>query len=56
MRDEAVDITLFDMSSASGALHPVMDTMDKIIEYFVSMNFSIETGPLVEDDFHNLRH
>ncbi len=53
MREEAVDISLFSATPLSGALHPVMDTMDKIIDYFVGMNFSIETGPLVEDDFHN---
>ena len=53
MKEEAVDISLFNSSPLSGALHPVMDTMDKIIDYFVGMNFSIETGPLVEDDFHN---
>jgi len=34
-------------------LHPVMETMDRIVEYFSSMNFSVETGPMVEDDFHN---
>jgi len=53
MKKDGVDVTLFNSVSESGALHPVMDTMDKIIEYFVSMNFSIEEGPLVEDDFHN---
>ena len=53
MRKSSVDVTLFNQESSAGALHPVMDTMDKIIEYFVSMNFSIEEGPLVEDDFHN---
>lgn len=53
MKKSSVDVTLFNQESLAGALHPVMDTMDKIIEYFVSMNFSIEEGPLVEDDFHN---
>lgn len=53
MQKNSVDVTLFNQESSAGALHPVMDTMDKIIEYFVSMNFSIEEGPLVEDDFHN---
>ena len=53
MKKDGVDVTLFNSVSESGALHPVMDTMDKIIEYFVAMNFSIEEGPLVEDDFHN---
>jgi len=53
MKNSSVDVTLFNQESSAGALHPVMDTMDKIIEYFISMNFSIEEGPLVEDDFHN---
>jgi len=53
MKQDGVDVSLFNSTSEAGALHPVMDTMDKIIEYFVGMNFSIEEGPLVEDDFHN---
>ncbi|QQF52021.1 phenylalanine--tRNA ligase subunit alpha [Campylobacter fetus subsp. venerealis] len=53
MRASAVDITLFNEPLNTGALHPVMDTMDRIIEYFVAQNFSIENGPLIEDDFHN---
>lgn len=53
MQKDAVDVTLFNEPVASGALHPVMDVMDRIIEYFVSQNFSLETGPLIEDDFHN---
>jgi len=53
MRESAVDVSLFDSHNEVGSLHPVSQTMDKIIEYFVSMNFSISEGPLIEDDFHN---
>jgi len=53
MQAEAVDVSLYSPKQKTGALHPVMDVMDKIIEYFVAQNFSVETGPLVEDDFHN---
>lgn len=53
MKKDAVDISLFNEPLNVGSLHPVMATMDKIIEYFVAQNFSIETGPLIEDDFHN---
>ena len=53
MQRDGVDVTLFNPVTEAGALHPVMETMEKIVEYFVSMNFSIEEGPLVEDDFHN---
>ena len=53
MRAEALDVTLFSTHSQNGALHPVTATMDKIVDYFVSMNFSVATGPMIEDDFHN---
>jgi len=53
MRAEAIDVTLFSTSCDSGALHPVMQTMDRIVEYFSSMNFTVKTGTMVEDDFNN---
>ena len=53
MKNEATDVTLFNENVSCGALHPVMETMDKIIDYFISQNFSVESGPLIEDDFHN---
>ncbi len=53
MREEAVDVTLYSPLKVSGALHPVNETMNRMIDYFVSMNFTIEDGPFIEDDFHN---
>ena len=53
MKKEACDVTMFSERTNKGALHPVMETMDRIIEYFLAQNFSIEDGPLIEDDFHN---
>jgi len=53
MRAEAIDMSIYSHIGHNGALHPVMETMDKIIDYFTSMNFAVETGPMVEDDFHN---
>jgi len=53
MQKEGVDVTLFDAACESGALHPVQATMDKIIDYFLNMNYEIQEGPLVEDEFHN---
>ena len=50
---EKLDSTLFSHIAPSGAVHPVMETMDEIIDYFNSMNFEMHTGPMVEDDFHN---
>ncbi|TNH34089.1 phenylalanine--tRNA ligase subunit alpha [Campylobacter helveticus] len=53
MQKEALNFSYFDENAKKGALHPVLSTMDKIIEYFVALNFSVEKGPLIEDDFHN---
>jgi phenylalanyl-tRNA synthetase alpha chain len=53
LKRDALDVSLYSKGANIGALHPVMDTMDKITEYFASLNFSVEDGPLVEDDFHN---
>jgi len=52
LKQEKIDVTLFNPQK-SGAIHPVTDTMNKIIEFFTNLNFSVESGPLVEDDFHN---
>jgi len=53
MKAESIDVSLFSAKSQRGALHPVMETMDKIVEYFSSMNFAVKTGGMIEDDFHN---
>ncbi len=53
LKSEAIDVSLYGNLDQKGAYHPVMATMDKIIDYFVALNFSIEDGPKVEDDFHN---
>ncbi len=53
LQEEKLDLSLYAPRDLKGALHPVKATLDTIIEYFVALNYAIETGPLVEDDFHN---
>ena len=53
MQAEAIDVSMFSVQNEVGSLHPVMETMDKIIEYFCAMNFSVKTGNMIEDDFNN---
>ncbi len=53
MKAEGIDVSLFSTTSQAGALHPVMETMDRIVEYFSSLNFAVKTGAMVEDDFNN---
>ncbi len=53
MKKEAIDVTLFDGKSESGALHPIFSMIDKSVDFFISMGFSIEEGPLIEEEFYN---
>jgi phenylalanyl-tRNA synthetase alpha chain len=53
LQKEKIDVSLYSNTSEVGALHPITITMDKIIDFFTKLNFSVETGPLIEDDFHN---
>ncbi len=53
MLSEKIDISLLSTSSEAGGYHPVVETMNRIIEYFQKLNFSVEEGRMVEDDFHN---
>jgi len=53
LQSEAIDVSLFGYEQTSGANHPLNITMNKIIDYFATLNFAIESGPLVENDFTN---
>lgn len=53
LENEKIDVTRFNNELSSGSTHPVVETMDRIIKYFQNLNFAVEEGPLVEDDFHN---
>lgn len=53
LESEKIDVTKFNNELSCGATHPVVETMNRIITYFQNLNFAVEEGPLVEDDFHN---
>ncbi len=53
LQAERIDVTKFNNELSCGAIHPVVETMNEIITYFQNLNFAVEEGPLVEDDFHN---
>lgn len=53
LQNEKIDVTLYNNIHKRGSFHPINETMSKIIDYFISMNFSVESGPYVEDDFYN---
>ncbi len=49
----AVDVTLPGRGQASGGLHPVTRTLERIEAIFGAAGFEVHTGPEIEDDYHN---
>ncbi len=53
LASEAIDITLPGRGEKSGGLHPITRTLQRMEAYFAQVGFSVETGPEIEDDYHN---
>jgi len=50
---ETIDVTLPGRGENRGGLHPVTKVRLRIEQLFSQAGFTIETGPEIEDDFHN---
>jgi phenylalanyl-tRNA synthetase alpha chain len=48
-----IDITLPSKKYNQSNLHPITITLNRIIDIFQKLGFSIEWGPLVEEDYYN---
>lgn len=53
LASEAIDVTLPGRGEPLGGLHPVSKTLKRIEDFFATVGFNVETGPEVEDDYHN---
>ena len=52
---ERIDVTLPPRAPWHGSLHPVTHTRRELERIFREMGFTVESGPEVEDDFHNFQ-
>ena len=50
---KAMDVTLPPRGPLPGSIHPITQTLERIVDIFRSMGFSVAEGPDVEDDAHN---
>ena len=50
---ETIDITLPGRRRPLGSKHPVTRALDEIVDIFVSMGFSVHTGPEIESEYYN---
>ena len=51
--EEAIDVTLEYPSENKGHKHPISITSNLLEEIFISLGFTVEDGPQVEDEIHN---
>ena len=53
IKKEKIDVTLPPNLNIEGKIHPISQSIYKIIDIFASMGFSVESGPDIETDFNN---
>lgn len=53
LASESIDVTLPGRNVELGGLHPVTRTLRRIENIFAKAGFDVETGPEIEDDWHN---
>ena len=53
IESEKIDVTLPGRGEGVGGLHPVTRTMERIETFFKRVGYGVETGPEIEDDYHN---
>ncbi|HET7369943.1 MAG TPA: phenylalanine--tRNA ligase subunit alpha [Gammaproteobacteria bacterium] len=53
LASESIDVTLPGRGQRPGGLHPVTQTLHRIVDLFRSAGFDVAEGPEVEDEFHN---
>jgi phenylalanyl-tRNA synthetase alpha chain len=53
LKEEWIDATLPGRRQNRGGLHPITQTMRRIIDILVGMGFSVQLGPDVDTDYYN---
>jgi len=48
-----IDVTVPGRRPEPARLHPLLRTMDEIVDIFCGLGFSVAEGPEIEDDYHN---
>jgi phenylalanyl-tRNA synthetase alpha chain len=52
-KKSGLDLTLSGYPFPKGSLHPLTLTINKLVEIFLKIGFSIAEGPLIEEDYYN---
>jgi phenylalanyl-tRNA synthetase alpha chain len=52
---ETIDVTLSGRGRPLGSLHPISLSLDRMIEIFAQLGFSVADGPEIETDYYNFK-
>ena len=50
---ETLDVTMPGTYRSLGRIHPLNSTVDKVLDIFVGLGYTVATGPQVETDYYN---
>ena len=50
---ETLDVTMPGVSRPLGRIHPLNSTVDKVLDIFVGLGYTIAEGPQIETDYYN---
>jgi phenylalanyl-tRNA synthetase alpha chain len=50
---ETLDVTMPGVGRPLGRIHPLNNTVDKVLDIFVGLGYTVATGPQVETDYYN---
>ena len=53
LESERLDVTLPGRRTQSGRLHPLTQVLDRIVDTFVGLGFTVAEGPVIETDHYN---
>ena len=55
LKSESLDVTLPGRGQSIGGLHPVTNTLERVVSLFTGMGFEVADGPEIEQDFYNFQ-
>ena len=55
LKSESLDVTLPGRGQSVGGLHPVTNTLERVVSLFTGMGFEVADGPEIEQDFYNFQ-
>ncbi|MGV2831092.1 phenylalanine--tRNA ligase subunit alpha [Myxosarcina sp. GI1(2024)] len=50
---ETIDVTMPGVSRPLGRIHPLNGTVDRVLDIFVGLGYTVATGPQIESDYYN---